>query len=591
MRTQEFIEKLRKEIGIPYIDVICQRAHHTVFRYTSGVDATGKEQLYMYSCGKVITVTATLQLVEEGKLSLDDKVCKYLPEIANAFVMNENNEKEVIGEQMTIRHLFTMTAGFTYDLGTPPILELGEKSNGQAVLRDFIPKFVETPLSFMPGSRFQYSLCHDILAAVVEVITKKKFSQYVKEVIFEPLQMNHSCFDNSEEQVADVYMAFDIDKIDKIDEGKLLLPTKAYESGGAGLVSTVEDYIRFADALACGGKAKNGYQVLKEETLRLLASEQVKSMSVNNNFTCVQGDDYGYGLGVRVRQTATKWGLDKGEFGWDGAAGSYVMMDPHNQISVFIGMHLRNWPVVFTGKHLEIVENIYKELFKGQMERIEKFQFNGYEATIMIPQKPNGKWIWKTEFLYAFDQAERALFEMGYTRVYYQISDKYGSPNAIKLMEDFYDFIVSEFKLNRQCILFGFSRGGLYAFNFALKNPDLVEKIYLDAPVLDLKTWPIKGSVEEQQMLMEYGVTEKDFVQFSQSPIDNLKEFFSLKLPLFIVAGAADEIVPFEENAGKLIAYAEKDGAVLTSIIKENGLHHPHSLDNIQPILEFIQNT
>lgn len=361
---QECIEKIKISVGLPYIDVICQKGHNTIFRYTSGRNVTGKEQLYMYSCGKVITVTAALRLVEEGKLSLDDKVCKYLPEIANAFVLNEDKVKKVVGGQMTIRHLFTMTAGFTYDLWTQPILELAQKSNGQGILRDFIPKFIETPLSFIPGSCFQYSLCHDVLAAVVEVITNKKFSQYIKEVIFEPLQMNHSYFDNSEEQVADVYMAFDIDKISKIEEGKILLPTRAYESGGAGLVSNVEDYIRFADALACGGKAKNGYRVLKEGTLRLLASEQVKSMSINNVFTCLQGDDYGYGLGVRVRQKATEWGLEKGEFGWDGAAGSYVMIDPHNEISVFIGMHLRNWPVVFTGKHLEIVKNIYKEFFK-----------------------------------------------------------------------------------------------------------------------------------------------------------------------------------------------------------------------------------
>jgi CubicO group peptidase (beta-lactamase class C family) len=84
---------------------------------------------------------------------------------------------------------------------------------------------------------------------------------------------------------------------------------------------------------------------------------------VHNAFTCVQGEAYGYGLGVRVRQSATAWGLPIGEFGWDGAAGSYVMVDPEREISIFIGMHVRNWPEVFTGKHLQIVEAIYKELF------------------------------------------------------------------------------------------------------------------------------------------------------------------------------------------------------------------------------------
>jgi hypothetical protein len=108
--------------------------------------------------------------------------------------------------------------------------------------------------------------------------------------------------------------------------------------------------------------AKNGYRVLGKEGLKNLVSEQLKEISISNNFTCVQGGDYGYGLGVRIRQVSTDWGLNKGEFGWDGAAGSYVMMDSEKKVSIFIGLHLRNWPLVFKGKYLPIVEKIYREL-------------------------------------------------------------------------------------------------------------------------------------------------------------------------------------------------------------------------------------
>jgi CubicO group peptidase (beta-lactamase class C family) len=361
MNIYNSIENIRQKIGVPYLDVICYKEHKEVFRYFSGENTTGKEQLYMYSCGKPITVISALKLIELDKLSLDDKVCEYLPEIQKSFIINKNGNKEYVGDKMTIRHLFTMTAGFTYDITTTPILQLVKESRNKAVLRDFIAKFVETPLSFMPGERFQYSLCHDVLAAVIEVVAKKKFSEYVKEVIFEPLQMKDSRFDNGERDMPDMYMAYENGEVAKIDEGKILIPTLVYESGGAGLVSTVEDYIRFADALACGGISANGYQVVKEETLQKLVSKQFKTISVNNGFTCVQGEDYGYGLGVRVREKITEWGLNKGEFGWDGAAGSYVMVDPEKKVSVFIGMHLRNWPIVFTGKHLQIVEKIYKE--------------------------------------------------------------------------------------------------------------------------------------------------------------------------------------------------------------------------------------
>ena len=358
------IEQIRESAGVPYLDVVCYQSHKELYRYTSGEGATGKELLYMYSCGKPVTVVAALRLVEEGKMALDDLVCKYLPEVENAFILDEQGGQVRVGDKMTVRHLFTMTAGFTYNLWTQPILGLVESSQGNAVLRDFIAKFVETPLSFAPGYQFQYSLCHDVLAAVVEAVSGKRFSAYVNEVVFQPLNMAQSRFDNQEKNVFNAYMVMPNGKIERTDEGKILLPTPHYESGGGGLVSTVEEYIRFADALACGGVSADGYELLSKSGVRALATEQVKNLSVKNTFTCVQGTDYGYGLGVRVRQTPTAWGLPVGEFGWDGAAGSYIMIDPTREVSVFIGMHLRNWPDVFTGKHLEIVETIYDEFFK-----------------------------------------------------------------------------------------------------------------------------------------------------------------------------------------------------------------------------------
>ncbi|MBQ4053655.1 MAG: alpha/beta fold hydrolase, partial [Clostridia bacterium] len=179
-------------------------------------------------------------------------------------------------------------------------------------------------------------------------------------------------------------------------------------------------------------------------------------------------------------------------------------------------------------------------------ETVKTFEFNGYTGTVIIPENPNGKWIWKTEFLYAFDQAERALVEQGYTRVNYAISDKYGSYNAVRLMRKFYNYVVKEFNLDKKCSLFGFSRGGLYAFNFALFYPEYVEKVYLDAPVLDMKSWPPKGSVEQGQAFEEYGLNADTLLTFKGNPIDNLGEFFSLGLPLLLIAGGADEVVAFE---------------------------------------------
>lgn len=223
------------------------------------------------------------------------------------------------------------------------------------------------------------------------------------------------------------------------------------------------------------------------------------------------------------------------------------------------------------------------------MIKTEEFEFNGYQATVIIPENPNGKWIWKTEFLYAFDQAERALCERGYTRVYYCISNKYGSYNAVRLMHAFHLFVVEKYRLEKQACLFGFSRGGLYAFNYALFYPEYVSKVYLDAPVLDMKSWPPEGSVERTQVYEEYGLNEKTLQTFKGNPIDNLKEFFSLHIPLMVVAGAVDSVVPFADNAGKLIAYCEENGIRITQTVKLLCDHHPHSLEDVAPIIRFTE--
>lgn len=217
------------------------------------------------------------------------------------------------------------------------------------------------------------------------------------------------------------------------------------------------------------------------------------------------------------------------------------------------------------------------------------FQFNGHQATVIRPDYPNGKWIWKTEFLYAFDEAERKLCEMGYTRVYYSVSNKFGSFDAVRKLHNFYRYLIKEFDLSERCILFGFSRGGLYAFNYAPTYPETVEKIYLDAPVLDMRTWPPKGSRDREMLYEEFGLTEETLEWYKGHPIDNMEEFFALNIPLLLVAGDADEAVPFPQNAGRMIGYCKEKGIAITSFVKPGCRHHPHSLADVSPIVDFVE--
>ena len=221
--------------------------------------------------------------------------------------------------------------------------------------------------------------------------------------------------------------------------------------------------------------------------------------------------------------------------------------------------------------------------------RKEEFEYNGYKATVLIPDNFNGKWVWKTEFFYAFDQAEQQLFSMGYARVYYEISDMYGSNRAIRLMHLFHLYLIEKYGFKNRPYLFGFSRGGLYAFNYALYYPEYVEKIYLDAPVLNLKSWPPRGTEEHSGLLKEYLLNEETFEKYAFSPIDRLKEFVKNNLPVMIVAGDSDEIVPHQENSEIMVNYYREHGLKIEYILKPGCGHHPHSLEDVSPIILFIE--
>ena len=221
--------------------------------------------------------------------------------------------------------------------------------------------------------------------------------------------------------------------------------------------------------------------------------------------------------------------------------------------------------------------------------QIKEFIFNGHNATVVIPDDPNGEWIWKTEFFHAFEKSELALSEMGYTRVYYGISDTYGSYEAVRLMHKFCLHVIKEFNLRDKAHLFGFSRGGLYAFNFALFYPENAASLYLDAPVLDLYSWPQKGSKEYAQMCREFCLSDEMVKGFSGSPLQNLPEFFANDIPLLVVAGDSDEIVPLEENSAILLSYCEENGIKVESVIKKGCGHHPHSLDDVSVICDFVK--
>ena len=368
----DYIENtLRKEMKVPGCDIKIIRGHETLLRYHSGTrdyghcQAVRKNDIYLlFSCTKPITCAAAMRLVEKGSIRLDDPVSKYLPEFKNAFLLKDG--KPVAPQNtMTVRHLFTMSAGFNYDRDTQPIRDV-IAADPHAGTVDIVNALVRSPLQFEPGSKFLYSMCHDILAAVVEVASGMRFSQYLKETIFDPLGMKDTTFhitDAQKQRLSAVFESLEKGVCQPYSMECDFTLTDRYESGGAGLYSTVDDYSLFADAMANGGIGATGKQILKAETIDLMRTEQLGNYTMDPRFGCAAGPGYGYGLGVRTLIDKSEGQRSSlGEFGWDGAAGSYVMIDPKYNLSIFFAMHVRAWPNLIGCGHAPIRDLTYEVL-------------------------------------------------------------------------------------------------------------------------------------------------------------------------------------------------------------------------------------
>jgi pimeloyl-ACP methyl ester carboxylesterase len=222
---------------------------------------------------------------------------------------------------------------------------------------------------------------------------------------------------------------------------------------------------------------------------------------------------------------------------------------------------------------------------------------DGCECTVVEPKTPanHRHWIWRMEFFDHRPEADLALLASGYHLAYMNVGNTFGSPKAINHLDKFYLTITRQFKLNRKVVLEGFSRGGLYAYNFAAKYPGRVAAIYGDAPVLDFKSWPggrgkgpgSKGDWADLLKCYEFA-NEQDALEYKLNPVDNLRSLAKAKIPILHVIGGADEVVPVEENSDLVESLYRALGGFIQVIRKPGGLHHPHSLDDPQPIVEFI---
>jgi len=211
------------------------------------------------------------------------------------------------------------------------------------------------------------------------------------------------------------------------------------------------------------------------------------------------------------------------------------------------------------------------------------FEINGRKSIVIAPKEAaDGKpWVWRTEFLGAFDIVDMAMLERGWHVCYHKCSDMYGCPQAIAWMREFQKVAEEEFGLSPYPALFGFSRGGLYAVNYAKTYPYKVGLLYLDAPVLDIRNWPITTGTDKvrEECLAWYHLTLETLDDFKECPIDFAKDIADSNIPVLIISGAADKTVDYKQNTCVFEErYRAAGGKRMTIAVKPHCDHHPHSL-------------
>lgn len=313
----------------------------------------------MYSQTKPVTAVAAMMLMERGLLDFYAPVSEFLPSFAQMCVA-KGGERIPCTRQILVNDLLNMTSGLVYpDEGTEAgraadkvFQEVCSRLHSKEPMttRELVDKLSVCPLSFEPGSSWAYGTSADVLGAVIEVVSGKRLSEFMREEIFEPLGMKDTAFWVPKEKQGRLAKSYET--VEKENGGKeLVLYTgdnlavrndmavpPAYEAGGAGLVSTLDDYSRFAAMLLNEGSL-DGVQILKPKTVEFFRSGELLPAQQDSFRNWVGLEGYSYGNLMRVCKNPPRSGMmtRKGEYGWDGWLGAYFANFPEEKMTILMG--------------------------------------------------------------------------------------------------------------------------------------------------------------------------------------------------------------------------------------------------------------
>jgi pimeloyl-ACP methyl ester carboxylesterase len=225
-----------------------------------------------------------------------------------------------------------------------------------------------------------------------------------------------------------------------------------------------------------------------------------------------------------------------------------------------------------------------------------EFVFEGHDAILVVPHTPtkDKRWLFKTEYFNAFPAFEIEMLEKGYYLAHVKNTTRWCLPEDTQRQVRFAKFLHTEFGLHEKFVTVGMSCGGMQAVYLAAAAPELVALCYIDAPVLDIRSWPGgkgKGCGSEKcwQECMEcYGLAEETAKTFDRNPLDRAEELAKTGIPVIMVAGGADDVVPYDENGEIFVKRFRAAGGVIEEYVKPECGHHPHSLEDPTPIVDFL---
>ena len=367
--TRQIIDQMVQTGAAPGASLQVIRKGETLLAFQIGyadlenqIPLTTDSIFRIYSMTKPITAVLLMTLFEKGLVHLQDPVREFLPGFSQPMVWTRDNEDWVTRpatRDITLHHLLTMTSGIPYPdtdhpasraiAGLMKTLFSGPVPDQSVELISVANQLGQIPLCFDPGDGWQYGLSIDVIGAVIEVVTGKKLGQYMREVLLDPLSMKDTDFYVPAEKASrlvDLY-AYQEKRLVPFSE-KMLTPGNSnplqpahIEYGGAGLFSTRSDYDRFARMLLAGGTL-DGIRIISPKTVNLIRSNHLTAEQ-RHAFNTNGWHGYSYGLGVRtLKNPAMAGSLAKsGEFGWEGAAGTWFRIDPvEDMIIVYLTQHM-----------------------------------------------------------------------------------------------------------------------------------------------------------------------------------------------------------------------------------------------------------